>query len=56
MPQDQFEALQRQIALLSLEWREAMMGINDKVDTMTAALKSCQSHCHVANQNQDVPT
>jgi hypothetical protein len=51
MPPNQFEALQRQIEQLSLEWKEAMQVIDRKVDLMTTSLASCQSHCHVKKQN-----
>jgi len=56
MSQSQFDALQRQITLLHLEWVETMKKMDEKINLMHASLKSCQSHCHVANQNQENAT
>lgn len=57
MPKTEFEELKRMIgqyrqelSLFALEVREALEGVNGKFDTISTSLKSCQSHCHVANE------
>jgi hypothetical protein len=49
MPDAQFQMLLRMIKQLGLEVQELSRGVNDKFDTISSSLKSCQSHCHVAN-------
>jgi hypothetical protein len=41
--------LGRELQQMSLEFQESMKHVNDKVDTIKAALRQCQTRCHVEN-------
>jgi len=49
MPDAQFQRLLQMIQQLGLEVQELSRGVNEKFETISTSLKSCQSHCHVAN-------
>jgi hypothetical protein len=49
MPDVQFQKLLRMIEQLGLEHREFAASIEEKFNIISTSLKSCQSHCHVAN-------
>jgi hypothetical protein len=49
MPESQFQQLLKMIEQLGLEQAEFARGIEEKFETISTSLKSCQSHCHVAN-------
>lgn len=40
----------RELNQFILEVQETLNGINDKFTTISKSLKSCQSHCHVASE------
>jgi len=49
MPDAQFQRLLKMIEQLGLEHREFAASIDSKFEIISTSLKSCQSHCHVAN-------
>jgi len=51
MPETQFQQLLHMIQQLGLEFQEFTKSIDDKFQTISKSLASCQSHCHVANPN-----
>ena len=49
MPDTQFQTLLKMIQQLTLEFKEFTTGIDEKFQTISTSLESCQSHCHVDN-------
>jgi len=56
MAQSEFEVLKKMIEQLGLEFKEFSAGVNDKFDTISKSLKSCQSHCYVQNSAESPQT
>lgn len=52
MPDNEVEQLKKMITQLSLEFQEDFKKLRDKLDTMMTSLKTCQSRCHVQNQQE----
>ncbi len=56
MPKSEFEVLKKMIEQLGLEFQEFASGIETKFNNISNSLKSCQSHCHVRNQEESKDT
>jgi hypothetical protein len=56
MPKSEFETLKKMIEQLGLEFQEFSTGIEAKFETISASLRSCQSHCYVKNPDEGPKT